>query len=58
MKRIFLGLILGELVVGGFWVVVDYFTGMRSAHLTGVVFEPRREVARPVNGSWLANYRG
>jgi hypothetical protein len=38
MKPMFLGLILGELVVGGFWVVVDYFTGMRGNHLSGVVF--------------------
>ena len=28
MKPFFLGLILGEAVVAGTWVVIDYFTGM------------------------------
>ena len=38
MRPLFLGLILGELVVGGFWVVIDSITGMQGNHLEGVVF--------------------
>ena len=37
MKPFFLGLILGEAVVGGTWVVIDYFTGMQNNHLGGIV---------------------
>ena len=38
MRPMFLGLILGELVVGGLWVIIDFFTGMQNNHITGVVF--------------------
>ena len=38
MKPIFLGLILGEAVVGTVWVIIDYFTGKINNHLGGVVF--------------------
>ena len=38
LRPIFLGLILGEASVGGFWVVVDAFTGMQSNTLRGVFF--------------------
>ena len=37
LKPFFLGLILGEAVVGGTWVVVDYFTGMQNNYLGGIV---------------------
>ena len=39
LKPFFLGLILGEGVVAGMWVVIDYFTGMRGNKLFGVVFQ-------------------
>ena len=38
LRPFFLGLILGEACVGGFWVVVDAFTGMQSSTLRGVFF--------------------
>ena len=38
LRPLFLGLILGELVVAGFWVVIDHFTGMQNNHMGGVVF--------------------
>jgi len=38
LKPLFLGLILGEASVGGFWIVVDYFTGMVGYTLRGVFF--------------------
>jgi len=38
LRPVFLGLILGELVVAGFWVVVDFFTGMQNNNLGGVTF--------------------
>ena len=38
MRPLFLGLILGEASVGGFWVVVDYFTGMEGNTLRGIFF--------------------
>jgi len=38
LRPIFLGLILGEASVGGFWVVVDACTGMQSNTLRGVFF--------------------
>jgi hypothetical protein len=38
LRPVFLGLILGELVVAGFWVIVDYFTGMQNNNLSGVAF--------------------
>jgi len=38
LKPLFLGLILGEASVGGFWIVVDYFTGMVGNTLRGVFF--------------------
>jgi hypothetical protein len=38
LRPFFLGLILGELVVAGFWVFVDFFTGMQNNHMEGVVF--------------------
>ncbi len=38
IRPMFLGLILGELVVGGFWVIIDSFTGMQNNHMEGVVF--------------------
>ena len=34
----FLGLILGEACVGGFWVGVDYVTGMEGNTLRGIFF--------------------
>ncbi|MEW6750793.1 MAG: DUF6785 family protein [Candidatus Latescibacterota bacterium] len=39
LRPFFLGLILGEAVVAGFWVVVDYCTGMQDNWLGGVVFQ-------------------
>ena len=38
IRPMFLGLILGELVVGGVWVIIDSITGMRNNYLGGVVF--------------------
>jgi len=38
MRPMFLGLILGELVVAGLWVIIDSFTGMQNNRLSGVVF--------------------
>jgi len=38
LRPLFLGLILGEASVGGFWVVVDYFTGMVGSTLGGIFF--------------------
>ena len=38
MRPMFLGLILGELVVGGLWVIIDSQTGMQNNHIEGVVF--------------------
>ena len=38
LRPLFLGLILGELAVAGFWVFVDFFTGMQNNHMGGVVF--------------------
>jgi succinate dehydrogenase/fumarate reductase cytochrome b subunit len=35
MKPFFLGLILGEAVVGGVWILIDYFTGMTNNNLGG-----------------------
>ena len=37
LKPFFLGLVLGSAVVGGTWVVIDYFTGMHNNVLSGVV---------------------
>ena len=38
IRPMFLGLILGELVAGGAWVVIDACTGMQNNYLSGVVF--------------------
>jgi len=38
LRPLFLGLILGEASVGGFWVTVDYFTGMVGSRLGSVFF--------------------
>ena len=38
LRPLFLGLILGEASVGGFWIVVDYFTDMVGNTLRGVFF--------------------
>lgn len=38
LKPFFLGLILGEAVVGGVWVVIDYFMGMQNSGLGGIFF--------------------
>ena len=38
LRPLFLGLILGEACVGGFWVVVDAVTGMQANTLRGVFF--------------------
>ena len=38
LKPFFLGLILGEAVVGGLWVVIDYFMGMQNNGLGGIFF--------------------
>ena len=37
LKPFFLGLILGEAMVGGTWVVIDYFTGTQNSYLGGIV---------------------
>ena len=37
LKPFFVGLVLGSAVVGGTWVVIDYFTGMFNNVLRGVV---------------------
>jgi len=39
LKPFFLGLILGEAVVAGFWVIVDYFADMHNNYLGGIVFQ-------------------
>jgi len=39
LKPFFLGLILGEAVVAGTWVIIDYFVGMPNNHLRGIVFQ-------------------
>ena len=39
LKPFFLGLILGEAVVAGTWVIIDYFAGMQNNHLRGIVFQ-------------------
>ncbi|MEE3262824.1 MAG: DUF6785 family protein, partial [Candidatus Latescibacterota bacterium] len=38
LRPMFLGLILGEACVGGFWVGVDYVTGMEGNTLRGIFF--------------------
>jgi len=38
LRPFFLGLILGEASVGGFWIAVDYFTGMEANTLRGIFF--------------------
>lgn len=37
LKPMFLGLILGEAVVAGFWVVVDYYAGMQGSRLGNII---------------------
>ena len=37
LKPMFLGLIFGEAVVAGFWVVVDYYTGMQGGRLGNII---------------------
>ena len=37
LKPFFLGLILGEAAVAGFWVVVDYCAGMHGSRLGNIV---------------------
>ena len=39
LKPFFLGLILGEAVVAGTWVLIDYFAGMQNNNLGGIVFQ-------------------
>ena len=39
LKPIFLGLILGEAVSAGFWVIVDHFAGMHNNWLGGIIFQ-------------------
>lgn len=39
LKPFFLGLILGEAVLAGFWVIIDYCTGMQSNYLGGIVLQ-------------------
>jgi hypothetical protein len=39
LRPFFLGLILGEAVAAGFWVIVDSFTGMQNNWLGGIVFQ-------------------
>ena len=39
LKPFFLGLVLGEAVVAGTWVLIDYVTGMQNNHLGGIVFQ-------------------
>ncbi|MBT5960793.1 MAG: hypothetical protein HOG99_04585 [Gemmatimonadetes bacterium] len=38
LRPFFLGLILGEACVGGFWIAVDYVTGMVGNTLRGIFF--------------------
>ena len=38
LRPLFLGLVLGEASVGGFWVAVDAVTGMEGNTLRGVFF--------------------
>ena len=39
LKPFFLGLILGEAVVAGVWVIIDYFADMHNNYLGGIVFQ-------------------
>ena len=39
LKPFFLGLILGEAILAGFWVIIDYCTGMQSNYLGGIVLQ-------------------
>ena len=39
LKPFFLGLVLGEAVVAGTWVLIDSVTGMQNNHLGGIVFQ-------------------
>ncbi len=39
LKPFFLGLILGEAVVAGVWVIIDYFADMHHNYLGGIVFQ-------------------
>ena len=39
LKPFFLGLVLGEAVVAGTWVLIDYITGMQNNYLGGIVFQ-------------------
>ena len=39
LRPLFLGFILGEAVVAGFWVIVDYFAGVHNNYLGGIVFQ-------------------
>lgn len=39
LKPFFLGLILGEAVVAGTWVLIDYLAGMQNNYLGGIVFQ-------------------
>jgi len=39
LKPLFLGLILGEAVAAGFWVIVDYFANMQHNWLGGIIFQ-------------------
>ena len=37
-KPFFVGLVIGQFVSMGFWVIVDYFTGMEANTLRGIFF--------------------
>ncbi|NKB71364.1 MAG: hypothetical protein GKR89_30180 [Candidatus Latescibacteria bacterium] len=39
LKPFFLGLILGEAVVAGTWVIIDYLAGVHHNYLGGIVFQ-------------------
>ena len=39
LKPFFLGLVLGEAVAAGTWILIDYVIGMQNNYLGGIVFQ-------------------
>ena len=39
LKPFFLGLVLGEAVAAGSWILIDYVIGMQNNYLGGIVFQ-------------------